>query len=95
MVLKICRRTVAYGFAPSAAKRVEPQGLEQALIACRWCAEQPLVVEPPSVAEQALLAVRAQVVLLQMLSTSRLALSRSVSISSEFMNWRSPSGPVL
>jgi hypothetical protein len=36
-----------------------------------------------------------QVVLLQMVSMSRLAFRRSVSISSEVMNWRSPLAPAL
>jgi hypothetical protein len=42
-----------------------------------------------------LAAIDAYVALLQVPSTSRFALSRSVSISSEVMNWRSPSGPVF
>jgi len=66
----------------------QPKGGSLRLCAFRGKARgnQALVVEPPPAAEQALLAVRAQVVLLQMVSMSRLAFSRSVSISSEFMN---------
>jgi hypothetical protein len=55
-------------------------------MARRWCAELESSRCWRPGALGGFLAVRVQVVLLQMVSASRLALSRSVSISSEFMN---------
>jgi hypothetical protein len=56
-------------------------------MSCDRCARQARVMSRRRQRrEQAPSAVGAQVALLQMLSTSRLAFSRSVSISSEFMN---------